>query len=466
MKQSALILLTGLVSFFTNAQDITGQWNGLLKIQGTQLRLVFNISKTEKGLISTLDSPDQGAKGIPATNTTFNDSILKIAVAGAGIEYEGTLGKDNIIVGNFKQGGQSLPINLSKKKIEKEKPSRPQEPAPPYTYHTEEVIFQNQKAGITLAGTLTLPTKNGIFPVVVLISGSGPQNRDEEIVDHRPFLVIADYLTKNGIAVLRYDDRGTAKSTGNFATATSVDLSTDVEAGIQYLKSRKEINKLKIGLVGHSEGGLIAPIVASKSKDIAFIVLLAGTGIRGDQLLLEQQRLIAKASGSTEEQLKKMEMSNRKAFDLINTSKNTKQLKIDLTSYIKQTLIDNPTEEKPQGMSDDDFVKLQVEQITTPWMLYFLMYDPAPTLEKVKCPVLALNGERDLQVHPKENLEAIKNALIKGGNLNVTTHELPGLNHLFQECQTGSPEEYAAITQTFSPKALIELLDWVKIQTK
>lgn len=466
MKRITLILLTNIFCLTIFGQDITGQWNGALKVQGAQLRLVFNITKTENGISSTMDSPDQGAKEIPTTTTNFENSILKITIVNAKIEYEGTLGKDNIIVGTFKQRDQSFPMSLSKEIIEKEKLIRPQEPAKPYSYYSEDITFENKKAGISLAGTLTLPKKDGVYPVVILISGSGPQNRDEELLGHKPFLVLSNYLTKNGIAVLRYDDRGTALSKGDFKTATSADFATDVDAGIDYLKTRKEINKKKIGLIGHSEGGLIAPMVASKSKDVAFIVLLAGPGIQGDQILLLQQKLIGKASGVSDEDLQKSELINRKAFDIVNKSKNLEQLNIDLTNYIKQSLTDNPKAKKPQGMSDDDFIKIQVKQIANPWMQYFIKYNPASTLEKVKCPVLAINGEKDLQVPPKENLEAIKKALAKGGNKKVTIIELPKLNHLFQESKTGSLDEYATIEQTFSPTALKEILKWLQTQMR
>lgn len=461
MKKLAFTILAGLISLTFFGQEITGQWNGILKVPGAQLRLVFNIEKTANGISATMDSPDQGAKGIPVSNSSFENSVLKMAISQAQIEYEGTLGKDNIIVGNFKQGGQSFPLNLSKEKAKKEVLIRPQEPKKPYSYYSEDIIFENKKAGITLAGTLTLPKQDGVFPAVILISGSGPQNRDEELMGHKPFLVLSDYLTKNGIAVLRYDDRGVAASKGNFKTAITADFATDVEAGIAYLKTRKEINKSKIGLIGHSEGGIIAPMVATQSKDVAFIVLLAGTGIQGDQLLLLQQQLIGKASGMSDAALQKIKLNNTKIFDIANKSTSIEQLQTDLTNYIKQ----NPSTEKPAGMTEEEFVKLQVQQIATPWMHYFIKYNPAPTLEKVKCPVLALNGEKDLQVPPKENLEAIKAALSKGGNKKATAIELPNLNHLFQECKTGSPQEYATIEQTFAPIALTEITKWIKTQT-
>ncbi|MEI7502266.1 MAG: alpha/beta fold hydrolase [Paludibacter sp.] len=469
MKKLALVLLAGFICLGVFGQDITGQWNGVLKVQGMQLRLVFHISKTNNNnnnYSSTMDSPDQGAKDIPVTTTSFENSTLKIAVVSIGVQYEGILGKDNIVVGNFKQGGQSLPLNLTREKIEKEKVNRPQEPIKPYSYYSEDLIFENKKAGITLAGTLTLPKKVGVFPVVVLISGSGPQNRDEQLMGHKPFLVLSDYLTKNGIAVLRFDDRGTAESKGDFKTATSFDFATDVEAAVAYLKTRKEINKKKIGLIGHSEGGIIAPIVAGNSKDIAFIVLLAGTGIPGDQLLLMQQELIGKASGINDVDIQKNKTINKGAFEIVRKSTNTEKLKLDLTQYLKQTLKDTSKAQKPEGMNEDDMVKSQVSQMTSPWMLNFLKYNPAPALEKVKCPVLALNGEKDLQVPAKINLAAIKNALLKGGNNKLTTKELPNLNHLFQECKTGAPSEYASIEQTFSPTALSEILKWLLVQTK
>ncbi|HOY18120.1 MAG TPA: alpha/beta fold hydrolase [Haliscomenobacter sp.] len=466
MKKIALSLWAIFMSHLVFGQDITGQWNGVLKVQGIQLRIVFNVSKTDSGFSSTMDSPDQGAKDIPVTTTSFENSTLKLAISSAKIEYEGVLGNDNVVVGNFKQAGQSFPLNLSKKAIEKEKPVRPQEPTKPYPYYSEDVSFENTKAGITLAGTLTLPQKEGVFPAVVLISGSGAQNRDEELLGHKPFLVLSDFLTKNGIAVLRFDDRGTAASKGDFKTATSLDFSTDVEAGVNYLLSRKEINKKKIGLIGHSEGGIIAPMVATHSKAIAFIVLLAGTGIPGDQLLLLQQELIGKAAGTVDSVLQKNLKINQGAFDIVAHSTNTEQLNTALTTYFKQTIKDILSAERPAGMSENDLLKMIVGQLTSPWMQYFIKYNPAIALEKVKCPVLAINGEKDLQVPPKINLGAIKKALTKAKNKKVTTKELPNLNHLFQECKTGSPNEYASIEQTFSPIALNEILQWLKIHTK
>ncbi len=467
MRIIAIIVWSCLVTLPVFGQDITGSWNGLLKVQGMQLRLVFNITQTDTGLSATMDSPDQGAKGIPVTSVSYENATLKVGIASAKIEYEGVMGQDNMIVGNFKQAGQSFPLNLSKEIVEKETISRPQEPVKPYPYYEEEITFKNEKAGNTLAGTLTLPEKEGVYPAVILITGSGPQNRDEELLGHKPFLVLSDYLTRNGIAVLRFDDRGIGASTGDFKTATSADFATDVEAGVEYLLQRKEIDKKKIGLIGHSEGGIIAPMVAVKSKGVSFIVLMAGTGIQGDQLLLLQATLIGRAAGVSEEDLEKTRAINRGTYDLVIQSKSTEQLNKDLTAYmtayIEQVLKDDPEQKLPEGTTIEQVVKVQVDGLISPWMQYFIKYDPSIILEKVKCPVLAINGEKDLQVPPKENLEAIKTALAKGGNKKVTAMELPGLNHLFQECTTGSPDEYATIEQTISPVALTTIVEWIQM---
>ena len=462
MKRLLLVVVIFLISLGSFAQDITGQWNGVLKVTGVQLRLVFNIKKTETGYSATMDSPDQGAFGIPVTSASFENNKLKIAITNANIIYEGTLGDDKIIIGVFNQGGQSFPMNLSREEIAKAVANRPQEPKKPFPYRSEDVIFENKQAEILLAGTLTMPEQAGTYPAVVLISGSGAQNRDEELMGHKPFLVLSDYLTKNGIAVLRFDDRGTAASTGNFGSATSVDFATDVASAVQYLQSRPEIDKSKIGLIGHSEGGIIAPMVAANSDDIDFIVLLAGTGIPGDELLLAQQELIGKASGMSSNQLAENELISKKAFEIIRKDQGDEEMKGEIRNYMTQVFRSMNPENIPNGLIEEDFVKAQVAQMTSPWMDYFIKYDPAPTLEKVRCPVLAINGEKDLQVPPKENLDAIKAALAKGGNTDVTTLELPGLNHLFQEADTGLPAEYSEIEQTFSPKAMKVVLEWIK----
>jgi len=457
MKTILFLLFAFLTSCSMNAQSIIGQWNGTLNIQGIQLRVVFHINKTDTGYVSTMDSPDQGVKGIPVTTTTFKDSKLKLEYTISKFEYNGEL-QDTIIIGTFKQNGVSFPLSLSKTLTETSQnafPKRLQEPVKPYPYYSEDVTFKNNKANVTLSGTLTLPKKGGIYPVVILITGSGPQNRDEEMLGHKPFLVISDYLTKNGIAVLRYDDRGTAQSTGDFKAATTADFASDVESAIFYLKARKEINSKKIGLIGHSEGGIIAPMVASKSKDVDFIVLLAGQGLSGAKLMLLQKKKIEQAMHLDEKEISKGQEIFSGAYRIILESHaDNTDLKNKLNTYFTQNLDNKLSEEQVNAITNS---------ITTPWMIYFLKYNPVPTLEKVRCPVLAIDGEKDLQV-PPENLIAIKTALEKGGNKNVTAKLFPNLNHLFQDCKTGLPGEYSEIEETFSPAALDEITKWINKQ--
>lgn len=463
MKILLAFLFTILITFTSTAQTITGEWNGVLNVQGTQLRLVFNISQNDQGYTSTMDSPDQGAKGIPVTTTSFKDPVLTFEIPAGGIAFSGEF-KESSIEGIFRQNGQEFPLILTREIAEKEKVNRPQEPIEPYSYLSKDVTFENKEGNIELAGTLTLPKKDGKFPAVILISGSGPQNRNEELMGHKPFLVISDYLTKNGIAVLRYDDRGVAESTGDFGSSTTADFADDVASAVAFLKSRKEIDSSNIGLIGHSEGGLIAPIVASQSEDVAFIILLAGSGIQGNELILLQQELIERVSGTPEDDITASLQTNEKIYDLIIQSKDSVKLKSELTSVFEESILTGTTK-IPEGKSKDELIQQQLDLYTSPWVMYFLKYDPAGVLEKVNCPVLAVNGEKDLQVPPKENLSAIKNALEKGGNKNVTVKEYPNLNHLFQESDSGSPMEYATIEQTFSPEVLKEIFEWIKIQT-
>jgi pimeloyl-ACP methyl ester carboxylesterase len=458
MKRISLIMVTVFIAAAAWGQDITGQWNGLLKVPGVQLRLVFHITQTESGYSSTMDSPDQGAAGIPATATSFVNDTLTIKIDNAIIVYTAGL-KDGVFIGTFKQGGFTTPLDLKREAIEKPVVVRPQDPVKPYPYYSEDVTVINSSANVRLAGTLTLPSKEGKFPVAVLISGSGGQNRDEELLGHKPFLVLSDYLTRNGIAVLRYDDRGTAASTGNFGLATTADLATDAEAAIAYLKTRKEIDPGMIGLIGHSEGGIIAPMVAARSKDVAFVVMLAGTGMPGRDLLPLQMELIARASGTSDEDVKTMKEINGTVFKMVAKSTDKDQLRKDVESYLKGVIGKFPKNEKPAGVSDEDFISMQVNQIVNPWMQYFLNYDPVPALKKVKCPVLALNGEKDLQVPPKENLALIRKALKKNRSAKIV--EFPGMNHLFQECTTGSPAEYGLIDQTMSPRVLATVSEWI-----
>lgn len=466
MKRITLFFFSLMATVTLLGQDIAGQWNGILKVQGSQLRIVFNVSKTDSGYVTTMDSPDQGAKGIPVSFTSFENSVLKIEAATIGMRYEGTQTQEDLIVGEFRQLAFSSPLTLTKSIPEKERATRPQDPTAPLPYVTEEVTFSNSIDNAILAGTLSLPEKTGKFPAVVLITGSGAQNRDEELMGHRPFLVLADHLTRNGIAVLRYDDRGTAQSTGDFLKATTKTFATDVDAAVRYLLTRKEIDKKKIGLIGHSEGGSIAPMVAAENKDIRFIVLMAGPGLRGEELLLLQGKLLAKAAGQSEEQIARNTSINKGAYEIIVNATDQERMKKELQAYLIKSVAEMPAEEKPSGIDDDLFVQQQVNQITSPWFQEFLKYDPTLILRKVHCPVLALNGAKDLQVPPRENLTAIKSNLEKGGNDEVTVREYPNLNHLFQECTTGLPKEYGEIEQTIAPQVLNEISDWILRKTK
>jgi uncharacterized protein len=460
MKKTALLIVFFVCAASAFGQDITGQWYGLMNVSTIELKVVFNISKTADGYSATMDSPDQEAKGIPATSVSFGQSVLKIENTKINFQFEGTLNKDNVIVGKFIQGGQTYPLEMSRTPFGAA--ARPQEPKPPFPYYSEDIKFVNERDKIELAGTLTLPRNVGMYPVVVMITGSGPQNRNEELLGHKPFLVIADFLTRNGFGVLRVDDRGVAESKGDFKTATTLDFSYDVEAAVKYLKTRKEINKKKIGLIGHSEGGMIAPMVAARSRDIAFIVLLAGPGIPGDKLLLLQAELIGRASGVPEAALKQQLDINRGAFEIVKSSTDPAVVKDRLSVYLKKAYSDALGPEKPAGYNGDDAIRGPLSELSSVWMQYFILLDPAVFLSRVKCPVLALNGGNDLQVPPKEDLAGISSSLLKAGNKKVTTIELPKLNHLFQESATGLPADYGKIEQTFSPAALAQVLQWMK----
>lgn len=457
---------------FAQQQDVSkisieGIWEGNLKIFGIELRIVCKISKSPDGtLTATLDSPDQGVTSIPVEKVIVKDNDLYMEINSLGGIFQGKISSDFLTIeGQWKQSGQTLPLTV--KRVNKAvEVFRPQEPKKPYPYIEEEVVYENKEAEITLTGTLTLPPGKSSSPVVLLITGSGPQDRNETIYNHRPFLVLADYLTRQGIAVLRVDDRGVGESTGDFSRATSGDFASDVLAGIEYLKARKEINPKKIGLIGHSEGGIIAPMVAAKSSDVAFIVLMAGTGLTGEKILYLQSALISRAMGVSEEDIIKNRQFNEKIFSLIKEGKDEKTIEEKLRQMFMEDWEKMSDEKKEQIGDPEVFLKVQLQSLLSPWLKFFLTYDPKPTLSKVKCPVLAINGEKDLQVPPKENLSAIEEALIAGGNKNFTVKEFPGLNHLFQTAQTGVPSEYAKIEETISPEVLKIISDWILEQTR
>jgi len=448
------------------APGVAGLWQGALKVSGVELRIVFHVDKADDGqLTATMDSPDQGATGIPVDECSFGDGKLKLTIKSITGGFEGTVKDDSTIEGTWTQGGGSLPLVL--KRIEKvEKVNRPQEPKPPYPYKEEEVTVENKTAGITLAGTLTEPDSGGPFPAVVLITGSGPENRNEEIFGHKPFLVLADYLTRRGIAVLRCDDRGVGKSGGDAKTATTADLATDTKAEFEYLKTRKEIDPKRIGLLGHSEGGIIAPIVANEAPDVAFVVLMAGTGVPGDSVLMLQSHLVAKAEGASDSALATGARTERTILDVVMTEPDSATAVTKLRLLVKQTLAQTPAADSQTAKASEQTAEQQIETMLSPWFRYFLSYDPRPALMKLKQPILAIVGGKDVQVAPKENLAAIEAALKAGGNKDFTVKELPGLNHLLQTANTGGVGEYSKIEETISPTALKVMGDWILAHTR
>ncbi len=438
------------------AQDITGSWSGELDVQGTKLPLIFNIHKDGNGYKSDFDSPMQGAKAIPIQKTDFQKNDITFDASNIGITYKGQL-KGNKIEGNFSQNGMNLPLNLERKTNVETVLKRPQTPKPPFSYQTEEVFLNNETEGNKLAGTLATPkvfSKNS--PILVMITGSGAQNRDEELFGHKPFAVIADDFAKKGIATLRLDDRGVGSSEKGKAGPTSADFSGDINSAVNFLAKRGYKN---IGLIGHSEGGMIAPMVSLKNKNVKFMVLMAAPGKPTTELLLKQSYDLGKAAGATEDVLKTNEMLNKKIFDYITHYKG-KDLKLDIKSLLIEDLKKLPKEQITAEQIEQT-AEAQAKQVSSPWFQYFIKFNPDNYLSKIKIPVLAINGGLDLQVSAKENLEGIKKSLTKAGNKNFETLEFPGMNHLFQNAKTGSVSEYGQIEETISPKVLDKMSEWI-----
>jgi hypothetical protein len=441
-------------------KELAGSWLGTLNAGAVNLRIVFIIKyHPNDSLSATMDSPDQGAKNIPLGKVTLKTDSLIISAPALLGSYSGVFVNDTAIKGTWTQRGNAIALNLNKLHQEFAI-NRPQEPKPPYLYVNEEVIIPNKKFNIYLSGTLSVPEGNGPFPAVVMITGSGPQNRDEAIMGHKPFLVITDWLVRHGIAVLRYDDRGVGKSQGNFSTATTADLATDTEAAFLYLRQNPKIIAGSIGLIGHSEGGLIAPIVASSNPAVAFIVSLAGPGVSGEQILYRQSADISRLSGMDEETIRENNETNKKLYAIVKKEKDNVKVEEKVFKTYSHILAG-------KNLSPEEFDK-SINQLkatfgasTYPWFRYFLITDPAGFWKKVKCPVFALNGEKDLQVAADINLPAIEKALKAGGNNNIKTIKLSGLNHLFQHCTTGLPGEYGKIEETFSPEALDLISSWI-----
>lgn len=436
---------------------------GPLTVMGTQLRIVFNLSIADDGsLRATLDSPDQGASGIAVDTAIYEGGVLKLTISSIGGGYEGTLDPAaNEIRGLWKQSGMAFELNL-KRQAGAVEDNRPQEPKEPYPYKAEDVKYANDMSpGVELAGTLTIPDGAGPFPAVVLITGSGPEDRNETVFGHRPFLVLADYLTRQGIAVLRADDRGVGGSTGNHASATSEDFATDVLAGVAFLKTRPEIDAERIGLIGHSEGGIIAPMAAMQSKDVAFIVLLAGPGVNGEEILYQQGRDILRAMGASEEEMKTQREVQESIFNIVKTEKDQSAAEPKLRALMEDVAKNQPAAQPMSKEQLDSQINTQIMFVNSPWFRFFLTYDPRPTLSKLTIPLLAINGSLDVQVNAGINLTAIEDALKAGGSEDFTVKEFDGLNHLFQHATTGGLSEYSQIEETFAPEALVFIADWI-----
>ena len=437
-----------------SAQHDTGAWNGMLLLPGGVLKLVLHIERNEGGYTASLDSPAQGVLGIPVDTVCWRDEQLRFVIRELGVEYTGKLNEKGEIEGTFKQMGYTSFLLF----VPGDGNVRYQEPRGPYPYRVEEVFFENKRDSVRLGGTLTLPEGKKSFPTVVLISGSGPQNRNEEMMGHKPFWVLADYLTRQGIGVLRVDDRGVEASEGDFNSSSLWDFASDAEAAVDFLRREKKIRR--IGLIGHSEGGCVASVAASRNKRVGFIVLLAGPGIRGDRLVLLQKELIAKAYGTDPKLMEKIGDLDRAIFDRLVVSEDPEKERDSITALVSRFAHEHLFL-KPGNMSLDSWIRVQVDGCLTPSYTALLKYDPYTILKKVKCPVLALNGGMDLQVPAGVNIEAIRNALTEGKNRRFEVRILPGLNHLFQECITGTPGEYGIIEQTFSPVALKEIGEWI-----
>ena len=454
MIRSILLLVAAQLAMAQGGPGVEGNWMGTLDTGPVKLRLALKVAKSAEGSLSaTMDSLDQGAKDLPVTSIAQNGMAVKLEMRRIGGGYEGKLNAaGSEMSGTWTQGGASLPLVF--RRVDKPPVlSRPQEPKKPYPYSEVEVTYENKAGGAKLAGTLTLPPGNGPFPAVLLITGSGQQDRDEALMGHRPFLVLADHLTRKGIAVLRVDDRGVGGSTGEVKNATSEDFAGDVLAGVEFLKNRgKPIDAHKIGLIGHSEGGMIAPMVAARSRDVAFIVMMAGDGVPGDEILMAQVELLSKAAGVPADAISKNLELERQVLAIVKQESDPKAREARLREWKEKSAPQTPA--------------AQLQAVMTPWMRFFVTYDPATALRKVTCPALALNGELDLQVPADLNLPAIEKALKAGGNRDHQIVKLPKLNHLFQTTQTGAVDEYARIEETIAPVALETMSAWILRHTQ
>ena len=451
--------------------NFTGIWNGSLKIAG-ELHLVLHITQSADGTYSgTLDSPDQNVTNIKCDKVIVQtglpgSSTLSFSIDKLKVSYTGKLLNDSTLSGTFTQG-VNIPLDFHRSIMAyvAKQINHPQTPKPPFPYKTEDVTYTNNS--LQYGGTLTTPQGRGKFPAVLLITGSGQQDRDETIFGQKPFAVLADALTRDGFVVLRVDDRGIGNSTGNFATSTTADFVNDVNASVDYLKTRSEVNDKKVGLLGHSEGAMIAPVVASQRKDISFIILLAAPGVKIIDLMAEQNAAVLKSVGVDATIADNFKPVYTQIVTIINNAPDTATAKENLIQYINDwySKSDAATLNALGFKSADDvqsYVHDLIAEYSNPWFKYFLQFDPQPYLTELKkVKVLALNGSRDIQVVSQQNLPAVKSALLQGETKTFETKELPGLNHLFQTCHTCTVAEYGQLEETIAPVALQTITDWL-----
>lgn len=430
---------------------------GTIDVGTMTLEYYAVLSRGDDGEYSgTLDIPVQNTRGVALAGVEVDEDRVAFSLPAVGANWSGTIIGGERMACSFEQGGASLPCTMQRITAEQlaaatAPPKRPQHPQPPFPYDSEEVSYENAAAGVKLAGTLTLPRADGPFAVALLITGSGQQDRDETIMGHKPFLVMADHMTRRGIAVLRVDDRGVGGSTGTIEEATTEDFAGDVLAGVEFLSTHPRIDPRRIGLIGHSEGGLIAPMVATSSNRVAFVVMLAGPGVPGAELLVEQVGAVAQATGADATKVAEAKAKQREIIDVIIEVEDRKEAEARLQVLLRK--------DDPSGGTPGPQVGLQV--LLSPWFRWFMKHDPRPVLRKVKCPVLVLNGELDTQVLAQQNVPEIEKALKAAGNRRVSVHRLPGLNHLFQTATTGGVDEYERIEETFSPAALDLIASWI-----
>jgi len=465
----AIVSMITMTGFCQSESRLLGNWEGKINA-GTGIRVVFHFVKDSLGNLSaTMDSPDQGAKDIPCNNVKMQGDSVFLQILSANGNYSGLL-TDSTIRGKWKQG---LFFKLDLKKVDKITGlKRPQNPQPPFPYKSEDIEYDNKEKTMHYGATITIPPGKGPFPAVLLITGSGAQNRDEEIMEHKPFAVLADYLSRRGVIVLRADDRGVGKSTGDFGSSTTADFAIDAGNSLDYLTSRPEVDAKKIGLIGHSEGGMIAPVLAAKRKDIDFIILLAGPGEKISKLMEDQNAALYQSVGINEKAIHAFRPFFREMVALINESKDSsvfsQKLEMTLDEWRKNTAPAYVL--ATTRVYNDSSQKVFIESITstlyTPWFRYFLQFDPQVYLQQLHCKVLALNGEKDLQVASKSNLAAIKQALQKSQAKKYDIIEIPRLNHLFQTCKNCTVMEYGQLEETFSPVALTLLGNWIDKNVK